>query len=601
MKELKLCLVLLSAILLNACGGDNGPSSEPSKPTPTPTPTTTTPTIEIATTENTSPVLSQTSGSAQLSFKASGDWTVTCSESWIKVSQASGKAGSVTITISASDNDTYDDRKGTVTISIGSVIKTINVSQVQKDAIVLALQDYNIEATTKQLDFEVETNVSLAVTISEDASSWITQATTRALHTATLHFDIAPNTTTEAREGTITISGGSVTQTIKVKQDGDGVISFEDAEVKAICVANWDTNGDGELSHSEAAAVTDIGTTFKGNVNVRSFNEFQFFKGLTDLPLGAFRDCSDLTGITLPDGITSIGGWAFFYCSSLTNITLPEGLKTIGDSAFVGCSSLTSIKLPDGLTSIEIFAFQNCSSLTNITIPKGVTSIGGQTFGSCSSLISVTLPDGITSIGESAFYNCSNLTSIKLPDELITIGRLAFSGCSSLASITLPTVLSTIESSAFGGCSSLTSITLPEGVTTIGEWVFGGCTSLTSIILPDGVNKIGDCAFANCSSLTSISLSDGLTSIGESGFSGCSSLTSITLPGGVTSIGPNAFNNCSSLTHISCLATTPPTLYEDAVNNTNSCPIYVPAGSVDAYKAADGWKDYADRIQAIPE
>ena len=390
MKELKLCLVLLSAILLSACGGDNSPSTEPSKPTPTPTPTQTTPTIEIATTENTSPVLSQTSGSAQLSFKASGDWTATCSESWIKVSQASGKAGNVTITISASDNDTYDDRKGTVTISIGSVSKTINVSQVQKDAIVLALQDYNIEATTKELDFEVETNVSLAVTISEDASSWITQATTRALHTESLHFDIAPNTTTEAREGTITISGGSVTQTIKVKQDGDGVITFEDAEVKAICVANWDTNGDGELSYSEAASVTDIGTVFKGNENIKSFNEFQFFKALKNIPKVAFYKCGNLTSITLPNGVTCIAAGAFQYCINLTSATLPEGITSIGSLTFDFCRSLASITLPSSVKSIEEAAFRDCINLTSITLPEGVTSIESWVFEGCSSLTSIT-------------------------------------------------------------------------------------------------------------------------------------------------------------------------------------------------------------------
>ena len=370
MKKLELLLlVFASAFLLSACGGDNSPSSEPS---PAPSPTPATPSIDIATTENTSPVLSQTGGSAQLTFKTNADWTAKSSDSWIKVSQTSGKAGTITLTISAEDNDGYDDRKGTVTISSGSVSKTINVSQVQKDAIVLALQEYSITATTQELDFDVETNVSLSVAISDDASSWITQATTRALHSESLHFDIAENPSTEAREGTITISGGSVSQTIKVKQDGDGIITFEDPEVKRICVENWDTNKDGELSFSEAAAVTIIDTTFSNNKIIKSFNELQYFKNIQISPY--FTSCSNLEKITIPEGVFSIVSYCFAECSSLMTINLPESIVSIGYESFFGCSSLTNVTIPDGVMSIGDSAFWGCSSLLNITASKNIIS-----------------------------------------------------------------------------------------------------------------------------------------------------------------------------------------------------------------------------------
>ena len=357
MKKLELLIVLFaSAFLLSACGGDSSPSSEPS---PAPKPTPAAPSIDIAATENTNPVLSQTGGSAQLTFKSNGDWTATSSESWIKVSQTSGKAGTVTLTISASDNDSYDDRKGTVTISSGSVSKTINVSQVQKDAIVLALQEYEMGVASQELDFEVETNVTLSVSISEDASSWITQATTRALHTESLHFDIAENPSTEAREGTITISGGSVSQTIKVKQDGDGIITFEDAEVKRICVENWDTNKDGELYFSEAEGVLDIGKVFSENKNIKLFNELQYFKGLKNLSY-AFAGCSSLTSIIIPESVTEINIAAFSGCSSLISIVIPESVIAIRGYAFYGCSSLTSINIPESQTLIEDYTFYHC-------------------------------------------------------------------------------------------------------------------------------------------------------------------------------------------------------------------------------------------------
>lgn len=330
-KLVSLLVVFGTTLLLSACGGDSSPSSEPA-PSPTPV----TPTIDIATTENMSPILSQTGGSAQLTFKANADWTAKSSESWIKVSQESGKAGTVTLTITAEDNNDYDDRKGAVKISSGSISKTINVSQVQKDAIVLALQEYSITATTQELDFDVETNVSLSVAISDDASSWITQATTRALHTESLHFDIAPNTNTEAREGTITISGGSVTQTIKVKQDGDGIITFQDALVKEICVARWDTDGDTEISYKEASEVTSL-IGFSNNYEIKVFNELKYFTGIKTIEKETFINCYGLEEISIPESVTTIGNRAFQHCNNLESFVIPNSVKNIGEAIFIGC------------------------------------------------------------------------------------------------------------------------------------------------------------------------------------------------------------------------------------------------------------------------
>ena len=163
-------------------------------------------------------------------------------------------------------------------------------------------------------------------------------------------------------------------------------IQFEDLQVKAICCKKWDTNNDCELSYAEAAAVTGIGTVFMGNTDIISFNELQYFTGLTSIPSLAFRGCSNLWKIIIPNGVTSIGDSAFDSCSSLTSITIPDSVTSIGGLAFYGCSSLTSITIPDGVTSIGGRAFEGCSSLTSITIPDSVTSIENYAFSSCSSL-----------------------------------------------------------------------------------------------------------------------------------------------------------------------------------------------------------------------
>ena len=149
--------------------------------------------------------------------------------------------------------------------------------------------------------------------------------------------------------------------------------------------------------------------------------------------------------------------------------------------------------------------------------------------------------------------------------------------------------------------SSLTNITIPDSVTSIGPGAFQNCTSLTSIIIPDSVTEMGKAAFNKCNNLKNVILGNGITNIGEGCFNGCSNLTEINIPQGVTTIDIKAFQNCSSLTSVTIQATTPPTLANaNAFTNTNNCPIYVPAESVDAYKGATGWSSYASRIQAIP-
>lgn len=128
---------------------------------------------------------------------------------------------------------------------------------------------------------------------------------------------------------------------------------------------------------------------------------------------------------------------------------------------------------------------------------------------------------------------------------------------------------------------------------------FNSCTNLTSIIMPNNILQIGGAYFCHsCSSLTNVKLSDNLNKIEDKSFYNCTSLTSVTIPSGAY-IGISAFQNCSGLTSVTVKATTPQPLLPNAFNNTNNCPIYVPAESVDAYKAASGWSSYASRIQPI--
>ncbi len=273
-------------------------------------------------------------------------------------------------------------------------------------------------------------------------------------------------------------------------------------------------------------------------------------EGVTSIGNHAFRGCSSLTQITIPEGVTSIGDYVFSECSSLTQITIPEGVTSIGDGAFSYCYGLTQIAIPEGVTSIGDVAFRGCSSLTEVAIPESVTSIGGGAFNACSSLTQITIPEGVTSIGDYAFSGCSSLTQIAIPEGVTSIGDYAFSGCSSLTQIAIPEGVTSIGDFAFNGCSSLTQIAIPEGVTSIGERAFNNCSSLTQITIPEGVTSIGEGAFAYCFRLKEITIPEDVISIGDYAFTYCSSLTEVAIPESVTSIGDNAFYGCVNLTNV---------------------------------------------------
>ena len=231
-----------------------------------------------------------------------------------------------------------------------------------------------------------------------------------------------------------------------------------------------------------------------------------------------------------------------------------------------------------------------------------VTSIGDKAFYECSSLTSVTIPDSVTSIGDKAFYMCSSLTSVLMSNGTKTIGDRAFAFCGSMTDFTIPNSVTLILDYAFARCNSLTSITIGNSVTSIGTYAFRYCSSLKSITIPDSVQKIGEFAFEECSMLTSITIGNGVTSIGYMTFKGCSSLTSVIIPDSVTSIGNGAFADCTSLTSVYCKPATPPTAvlvgdeWNVFNNNASERKIYVPLNSVDAYKAARYWSDYASYI-----
>ena len=290
---------------------------------------------------------------------------------------------------------------------------------------------------------------------------------------------------------------------------------------------------------------------------------------------------------------TSIEGGTFWRVENISTVSIPNSVTTIGERAFSRCSSLTSITIPNSVTSIGNYAF-SVSGLTSITIPESVTYIGGYAFEYCSRLTSIEIPNSFTGIVYGMFSNCSRLTSADIPNSVIYIGDYAFEGCTGLTSITIPNGVSTISDHAFERCTGLTTIDIPNSVTDIGKYAFNGCTGLTSITISNGVSTISDHAFLNCTGLTSITIPNSVTSIAYCTFENCTGLTSITIPNSVTSIGSNAFEGCTALTKLLSLATKPPKCGTNALNDINkqNCTLTIPEGTLSKYQAADQWKDF---------
>ena len=321
----------------------------------------------------------------------------------------------------------------------------------------------------------------------------------------------------------------------------------------------------------------------------------------------AFCECSNLTSVTIPTGVISIGQSAFARCNNLVSITLSNSVVTIGSAAFGGCSSLVNITIPSSVTSIGDGSFEGCSNLVSITIPNGITSIGYSMFYGCSSLTSITIPNSVTSIEQWAFSNCDALTSLSLPNSVTHIGFGAFQWCHGLTNLTLPSSVISIGAEAFRGCNgliqiengvsyvgkwivdcdaSVTTVSIREGTIGISEWAFVHSGNLTNITIPDSIVHIDLGAFRGCTGLveiivsennpifksldgnlftkdgtrlikyangkdnTSYILPDGVKSIDPYAFEGCNALTSIVIPNGVTTIGDWAFQYCSALISI---------------------------------------------------
>ena len=351
---------------------------------------------------------------------------------------------------------------------------------------------------------------------------------------------------------------------------------------------------------------------------------------VTSVAEGAFH-FAPWRSVTIPEGYVSIGGWAFINCNNITSISIPASLTSIGkgafcstiptritvaegnpaycvedgvlftkdktkvlrctvdkagvyaipdsveeidNSAFDSCAQLTEVVIPDSVKTIGNAAFCNCDLLERVSIPSGVTELDVQVFAFCKSLAEINLSEGLTYISDDAFQDCYALTSITIPASVTHLGDTIFSEyeggktvdvfrtCVNLMEINVaadnPTYAS-LDGVLFDKDATILiyypagrqgDYVIPDTVTAIGPNAFEAADELFRVTIPQGVTAIERSTFSGCSGLIEITIPEGVTAIGKYAFYGCRDLPKLTIPEGVTVIGVYAFGECRSLTEI---------------------------------------------------
>lgn len=488
------------------------------------------------------------------------------------------KVGNATITVKSTDGE----KTATCSISVRSrVIATTGVS-LDKTSIELTEGDETILTATVTPDNATNKNVTW--TSSDESIATVDNGKVTAI-----------------KEGATTITattedGGKTAKcaVIVLYDNSDDTIEFVDKVMKDVCVNAFDTNGDGELSYKEAAAVEDLRKMTLTQKTFKSFDEFQYFKNVLVVPESYFCN-SDLASITFPESCKHIAKCAFKECYNLTTIILNENLQQIYEEAFASCYNLSNINIPDNVTHIGKRAFSGCNSLPTINISKKLNVLEEQVFLGCKKLDNIIIPDNIKDIKAEVFCSCENLSSIQLSNGP-TFLLATFSYCTNLQNIKIPESVEKLYAT-FVNCINLKEIYIPNSVKEITNQAFQGCASLNSIDIPEGETYISNYLFFGCTALKSIKLPDSIVSIDRYAFGNCYSLSSISLPHNIKWIDDFAFISCINISEIYVKGKTPPKLGEYAFHDTPALKvIYVPIETLEDYRTATIWSNYKDII-----
>ncbi len=309
--------------------------------------------------------------------------------------------------------------------------------------------------------------------------------------------------------------------------------------------------------------------------------------------------------------VIGIGAEAFSECTGLTSVTIPNGITDIGNSAFAGCSALTSVTIPESVATLDHGGtFQRCTNLRSVQwnaieceLKANYPGNYSAPFKALDNLSSFTFGEKVKVLPPSLCFNITGLTTVTIPENITSLGIAStFQNCTNLRSVQWNAIHCTIEENEngdgnyyppFNNLTTITSFTFGEKVEVIPASLCFGLSSLTSITIPNTVTSIERIAFRQCTGLKSLTIPENVTNIGIRAFRDCTGLRTVFLSGSVATIRDNAFTDCTGLTSITCEALVPPTLGEDVFLNVNkSIPLYVHCPCAALYKAAEHWKEF---------
>jgi|GEM_PF-4046420 len=534
------------------------------------------------------------------------EFDVTSEADWVKYVQTKG-LNSKQIILEVDENDTYDQRETTVSVKQknGSLSGTIKIKQDEKYGILVAQSEYNLSNEAQTIDVEVKYNVDFDVVIPSGCKDWITQVSTKGLNSKTYSFSIAKNTTFDNRKGSITFKekNGARSSTISFIQEPIIVLEVTQKEYN-IDIGDYTLEIDVTSNMDYTVCIDDEALSWLSLVETKGVT-----KGKVYIAVSPGDDNTDRTGqvtISYRDltHIITIHQYSFYsnaiiqFADEFIKANLVEAYDVNGDDEL----SIKEARAVSSMIVFDVNTKRNCRSFDEFQLFTGVSTIDFLSFAYCEKLTSIILPNSIREIKSWAFEDCFSLSHIYIPDSVKVIGEGAFHTCKNLTSIVIPNGVTLIEANTFCECRQLDSIIIPDSVIQIGHGAFRECTNLSTIVIPPGVTIIGAEAFSHCSNLTSVIIPESINTIEHHTFADCKKMDSIIIPRGIKTIGNCAFENCFNLKKVIVMAITPPHVDKGTFSNTNnSLVINVPSESVDAYKTAPGWSEYASRIQAIPQ
>ena len=317
------------------------------------------------------------------------------------------------------------------------------------------------------------------------------------------------------------------------------------------------------------SAVCSTGQTLYYTINgdcVNVSRENEIYPYYSNYPTGnlVIPEIVTFNGITY--AVNSISSRAFKGCTELTAVTIPNSIISIGDYAFSGCTGINSIIIPNSVSTIEAWAFESCLSLTSITIPYSVSTIGNSAFYNCNGITYVNYNaincTTMASCDSPVFRNCSSLTVLNIGDSVEHLPECAFKGCSQLTNVTIGRSLTSCSGQPFAECNSITTVNFnathypPFDTYYSTGAIFMGLTSIITLNIGDNVQVIPGNCFSGCTGITSVVFPSTIDSIGGYAFDGCNNLTGVlTIPPSVSFIGRHSFRGCDGLAGVNFYAT----------------------------------------------